>query len=103
MSATFDDRVEQLVDTLARRRGDVDDDRVATPLLGNELVLGELLAHAGGIGVVAVDLGDRHDDRHLGRARVADRLDRLRHHTVVGGDHEHRDVGRPARRADASR
>ena len=32
------ERVEQLVDTLARRRGDVDDDRVAAPLLGHELV-----------------------------------------------------------------
>ena len=41
------DLLEQLVDTLARRRGDVDDDRVAAPLLGHELVLGELLAHAG--------------------------------------------------------
>ena len=47
-----------------------------------------------GIGVVAVDLGDRDDDRDFGRARVADRLDRLRHDTVVGGDHEDRDVGR---------
>ena len=93
MSATAMHRVEQLVDTLARRRGDVDDDRVAAPLLGNELVLGELLAHAGRIGVLAVDLGDRDDDRHVGRARVADRLDRLRHHTVVGRDHEDRDVG----------
>ena len=33
------------------------------------------------------------DDRHLGRARVADRLLRLRHHAVVGGDDEHGDVG----------
>ena len=46
-----------------------------------------------GVGVVAVDLGDRHDDRHVGRAGVVDRFDRLRHHTVVGGDHEDRDVG----------
>ena len=46
-----------------------------------------------GVGVVAVDLGDRHDDRHLGRAGVVDRLDRLRHDAVVGRDDEHRDVG----------
>ena len=83
----------------ARRRPDPvgaatsSDDRVAAPLLGHELLLGELLAHAGRVGVLAVDLRDRDDDRHLGRACVADRLDRLRHHAVVGGDHEDRDVG----------
>ena len=84
-------------------RGDVDDDRVAAPLLGHQLLLDELLAHAVGVGVLAVDLGDRDDDRHLGRARVADRLDRLRHHAVVGRDHEDGDVGRLARRGRASR
>ena len=70
------------------------DDGVAAPELGNELALHELLADARGVGVFAVDLGDRHDDRHLGRTRVVDRFDRLRHHAVVGGDHEDRDVGR---------
>ena len=74
-------------------RGDVEHDRLTAPLLGHQLLLGELLAHAGRVGVLAVGLGDRDDDRHLGRARVRDRLDRLRHHTVVGRDHEDRDVG----------
>ena len=49
--------------------------------------------HAVGIGVLAVDLVDRDDDRHLGRLGVVDRLDRLRHHAVVGGDDEDDDVG----------
>ena len=40
-----------------------------------------------------VDLVDGDDDRHVGRARVRDRLLRLRHDAVVGGDDEHRDVG----------
>ena len=31
--------------------------------------------------------------RHLGGLRVVDRLDRLRHHPVVGGDDDHDDVG----------
>ena len=97
------DRLEQLVDADARGRRDVDDDRVATPRLGHELALDELLADTGGVGVFAVDLGDRHDDRHLGRARVVDRLDGLRHHAVVGGDHEDRDVGGVARRGRAWR
>jgi hypothetical protein len=72
----------------------LDDDRVAAPRLGHQLALGELAEHALRIGVVLVDLVDRHDDRHLGRPRVVDRLDRLGHHAVVGGDHEHHDVGR---------
>ena len=38
------DRLEQLVDVLALERRDVDVDRVAAPLLGDEAVVGELLA-----------------------------------------------------------
>ncbi len=45
------------------------------------------------IGAFLVDLVDRHHDRHVGRLRVVDRLHRLRHHAVVGGDHQDRDVG----------
>ena len=40
-----------------------------------------------------VDLVDGDDDRHLGGAGVRDRLERLRHDAVVGGDDEDRDVG----------
>ena len=70
---------------------------------GTSSLLDELLAHAVGVGVLAVDLGDRDDDRHLGRTRVVDRLDGLRHHAVVGRDHEDRDVGGVRRRACAWR
>jgi hypothetical protein len=31
--------------------------------------------------------------RHLGRLGVVERLGRLRHHAVVGHDHQDRDVG----------
>ena len=55
-------------------------------LLGHQLLFGELLAHSCRVGVLAVDLRDRDDDRNLGRARVADRLEGLRHHAVVGRD-----------------
>ena len=82
---------------------DVDDDRVAAPLLGHELLLDELLAHAVGVGVFTVDLGDGDDDRHVGRARVVDRLDRLRHHAVVGGDDEDRRCRWRSRHGRASR
>ncbi len=36
---------------------------------------------------------DRDDERHAGRPRVVDRLDRLRHDAVVGRDDQHDDVG----------
>ena len=74
-------------------RRHLDDDRVAAPRLGDELVLGELGQHSLRIGVVLVDLVERHHDRHVGRLGVVDRLDGLRHDAVVGGDHQHDDVG----------
>ena len=86
-------RIEQLLDADPGGRGDVEHDRLATPLLRHELLLGELLTHAGRVGVLAVGLRHRDDDRDIGRACVRDRFHRLRHHTVVGGDHEDRDVG----------
>ena len=46
-----------------------------------------------GIGALLVDLVDRHHDRHVGGLGVVDRLHRLRHHAVVGRDHQDRDVG----------
>ena len=46
-----------------------------------------------GVGVRLVDLVERDDDRHLGRLGVADRLERLGHDPVVGGDDDDRDVG----------
>ena len=73
--------------------GHVHEDVVAAPLLGHDRVVGELLAHAVEVRVVLVDLVDRHDDRHAGRLRVVDGLDRLRHDAVVGGHHEDDDVG----------
>ena len=86
--------LDQFVDADALERGHLDDDRVAAPRLGDEFVLGELRQHALRIGVGLVDLVDRHDDRHIGGAGVVDGLDGLGHDAVVGGDHQHDDVGR---------
>ena len=86
--------VEQVVDAEVLGRRHLDDDRVAAPRLGNQLVLGQLAEDALRVGVVLVDLVHGHDDRHLGRLGVVDRLDRLGHHAVVSGDDEHDDVRR---------
>ena len=72
---------------------DVDELGVATPVGRRQALLGQLAAHAVGVGALLVDLVDRDHDRHAGGLGVVDRLDRLRHHAVVGGHHDHRDVG----------
>ena len=85
--------LQQLVEPLARLRRDLCDLRRAAPLLGLQALGRELALHPVGVRVREVDLVDRDDDRHLGRARVRDRLLRLRHDAVVRRDDEHRDVG----------
>ena len=94
-SSTFSSRSSRLLFSRGRDVGELD--RPA-PLLGLQALGGQLGADALGVGVGQVDLVHGDDDRHLGRARVSDRLARLRHHAVVGGDDEHGDVGdlRPA-------
>ena len=90
------DRVEQLVDAL--RRSSPTPARTATspPYSSGSTLFGdELLLHAVGIGLGLVDLVHRDDDRHVGRLRVRDRFLGLRHHAVVGRDHQDDDVGRP--------
>ena len=88
-----EDRVQQVVDAGAHPRADGDQRHVAAVLLDDHAVLGQLGLDAVGVGVGLVDLVDRDDDRHLRGAGVVDRLDRLGHHAVVGGDHDDRDVG----------
>ena len=86
--------VEQVVDAVAGEGRDLGEDRVAAPLLGDEVVLGELLHDAFGVGALAVDLVDGDDDRHLGRLGVVERLDGLGHDAVVGRHDQDHDVGR---------
>ena len=81
-------------------RADVDEDRVAAPLLGHEALLAELALDALGVGLRLVDLVDGDDDGDLRRLRVRDGLLRLRHDAVVGRDDEDDDV-RHARAAGA--
>jgi hypothetical protein len=93
-SAGQHDRLEQLVEVELGLGRDVDEHRVAAVLLGHQAVLGQLAADLGRVGLRLVDLVDRDHDRHSGRLGVVERLDGLRHHAVVGRDHEDRDVRR---------
>ena len=84
--------LEQVVEVLLLLRGDLGELRRAAPLLRLQALGRELGLDAVGVRVGQVDLVHGDDDRHLGRARVRDRLARLRHDAVVGGDDEHGDV-----------
>ena len=87
------DHLEQLVDTVAAPRRDRHRDRVAAVVLGDQPLFGELLLDAIDVGLGPVDFVDRDDDRNFGRARMIERLDRLRHHAFIGRDHQDHDVG----------
>ena len=87
------DGFEQLVEIhlLGRRNLDIED--FAAERFHLDLVLQQFGPHALGLGVRLVDLVDRDDHRRFRGLGVIDGLDRLRHHAVIGRDHEHDDVG----------
>ncbi len=79
----------------ARLRRDRHERHVAAVLLDDDAGLGQLGLDPVRVGIGLVDLVERDDDRHLGRLRVADRLERLGHDAVVRRDHDDGDVGDP--------
>ena len=87
------DRVEQLVDAGALGGAGLDDFDVAAPFAGQQLVGAEARVDPVEVHAGQVDLVERDDDRHFGRAGVADGFFGLRHHAVVGRHHQHGDVG----------
>ena len=74
-------------------RGDIDEHGCAAPVFRHQAAIGQLLLNAVGHGVGLVDLVDRDDDRNFRGMRVIDGFKRLRHHAVVGCNHQHDDVG----------
>src|SRR6185437_2374700 len=87
------DHFEKLVDIGFLGGRDFHVDHLAAHGFDLDLVLQQIGAHAVRLGVGFVDLVDGDDDRNLGRLGVVDRFHRLRHDAVVGGDHQHDDVG----------
>ena len=85
--------LQKVVDTDLLLGRDVDEHVLSAPLLGDDAVLGELLAHAVGVGAGLIDLVDGDDDGNAGGLGVVDRLDGLGHDAVVGGDDQDDDVG----------
>ena len=89
-----DDRFQQRVQALAGDRGDVDEHGVAAILLRHQAVLGQLATNLRRIGTHFVDLVHCHDHRHFGCQGMVQRLNGLWHHTVIGRNHQHGDIGR---------
>ena len=87
------DRFQQLAEIGLLRGRDLDVERLAAHRFDLHFVLQQFGAHAFGLGVGFVDLVDGDDDRNLRRARVLDRFHRLRLDAVIGGDHQHHEVG----------
>ena len=84
---------QQIVDALAGAGGYVDRYNIAAPVLYQQLVFAELPLDPLRVGAGQVHLVDRHHDRNIGGFGVVDRLNGLRHNAVIGGHHQHRDVG----------
>ena len=87
------DLLEQIVEARALERRNLDVLHVTRHLLHDHFVFEQTLADALRVGFFLVDLVDRDDHRHARGLGVIDGLDRLRHDPVVGGDHQHDDVG----------
>ncbi len=88
------DRLEQLVEVGLVLRRNLDVENLTAHGFDEDLVLQQLGADLLRIRGRLVDLVDRHDDRNAGRLGMVDRLDRLRHHAVIGRDDEDGDVRR---------
>src|SRR5262249_35341084 len=80
---------EQLGDVLFHLRRDLDHGRISAPTVPKQSAVGQFLLDPIRVGVGSINLVDRDDYRDAGRPRVVNRLDRLRHHAVVGGDDQH--------------
>ena len=83
----------QLVHALLGQRGNIDKNRVATPIVRHQAFVLQLLAHLQRVGVRMIDLVDRDDDRHLGGLGMVQGFERLRHDAVIRRDDQHDDVG----------
>ena len=75
-----------------RLRGDLAEDRASAPVFRNELILGQLLLDSVNVSARLVDLIDCNDDFHVRSLCMVDRLDSLRHDTVICRNDQHGDI-----------
>mmetsp|Transcript_21953 Transcript_21953/g.54909 ORF Transcript_21953/g.54909 Transcript_21953/m.54909 type:complete len:397 (-) Transcript_21953:387-1577(-) len=86
------DDLQEVIDVKVLFCAHLDHGYFASPFLGYEPLLGQFLPCLVCVCAWLVDLVDRHNDRHLRRLCVCNRLPCLRHHTIIGGDNEHGNV-----------
>ena len=79
------------IDVLLSRN--IDKHGVTTIFFWHQTILGQLATDLlrGRAGLI--NLIDRNHDRHVGSLGMVDGFHGLRHHTIVGGNHQHRNVG----------
>ena len=87
------DHLQQILQTHAGLGGDGADHRIAAPLLGDQLILGELLLDPVRVGGGLIHLVDGNNDGHLGGLGVVDGLNGLGHDAVVGSHHQNGNIG----------
>ena len=85
--------LQQIVQTHAGFRRHFHILHIARHRFDNDFVLQQIGADLGRIGAVLVHLVDGHDQRHLGRLGMGNRLNRLGHDGIVSGNHQHNNVG----------
>ncbi len=86
------DHLHQQIEIGLLLRRNIDEHRAAAPVFRHQAAIGQLLLDALGHGIGLIDLVDRDDDRHVRRLGVIDSFQRLRHHAVIGCNHQHNDV-----------
>ncbi|CEE73405.1 membrane hypothetical protein [Xanthomonas citri pv. citri] len=86
-------RVQQRVHAGTELGRHFDELGVATEFFGHHVFGQQLVLDPQRIRAGLVDLVDRHDQRHACRLGMRNRFLGLRHHAIVGGNHQHHDVG----------
>ena len=83
---------EQFIEILFLFGGNFHHHRVAAPFFRHQAAIGKLALHTLGFRAGLIHFVDGHDDGHTRSLGVIDGFEGLRHHAVIGGDHEHDDV-----------
>ena len=84
----FEERIES--DFFLRRHFCING--LAAPHLWDQPSLGQGVFDPIWVRAGQVDLIDGHDNRHVRRFRMVHSFNRLRHHTIICGDHQHDDI-----------
>ena len=88
-----DHHFQQVIQAQAGLGGNGADDGVAAPLLGDQVVLGQLLLDLVRVGGGLIHLVHCHDELDICSLGVVDGLNGLGHDAVVGSHHQNGDIG----------